>query len=130
MLLLCANTHTILLSEHDQLFYLVYERIQVSRGSIFPHMWSFQSKITLEDLSQKVQEKSIQDGHPILHEFLQAVNLNYTVINWLLMIIVLAMSAYRKPIYELLNTFLTLFTYNAVSLMPLIFALIGAMLRK
>ena len=61
------------LLEHDQLFYLVYERMQVSKENIIPHMWTFQSKITLESLTQKVQEKSIKEQHPILHEFLQAV---------------------------------------------------------
>ena len=59
--------------EHDQLFYLVYERVQVSKGNLIPHMWTFQSKVTLESLTQKIQEKSIKDQHPILHHFLQAV---------------------------------------------------------
>lgn len=60
--------------EHDQLFYLVYERVQVRQGSIVPHMWTFWSKVTLENLTQKAQEKSIKDLHPILYEFLQAVS--------------------------------------------------------
>ena len=59
--------------EHDQLFYLVYERMQVSKGNLIPHMWTYQSKVTLESLTQKVQEESIKEQHPILHHFLQAV---------------------------------------------------------
>ena len=60
--------------EHDQLFYLVYEQMEVSKGSFMPHMWTFQSKITLENLTQKLQEKSLKDQHPILYEFLQSVS--------------------------------------------------------
>ena len=71
--LLYLSSIIFILLEHDQLFYLVYERMQVSEGSIIPHMWTFQSKITLESLTQKIQEKSIKDQHPILYEFLQAV---------------------------------------------------------
>ena len=44
--------------------------------SFIPHMWTFQSKITLENLTQKLQEKSLKDQHPILYEFLQAVSLH------------------------------------------------------
>ena len=64
---------TIFILEHDQLFYLVYERMQISEGNVVPHLWTFQSKITLETLTQKVQEKRIKDQHPILYEFLSAV---------------------------------------------------------
>lgn len=70
----CHSIHLVNTTlEHDQLFYLVYERMQVSEGNIAPHVWTFRSKITLENLTQKVQEKRIKDQHPILYEFLLAV---------------------------------------------------------
>lgn len=67
----------LIFSEHDQMFYLVYEQMQVSKGDLRPLMWTFHSRITLESFTQKVQEKSIKDQHPILFDFLQAVG--YTI---------------------------------------------------
>ena len=58
--------------DHDQLFYLVYERVKVSDDNLEPHLWTYRSRITLEHLRQTLQEKSIRAEFPILHAFLQA----------------------------------------------------------
>ena len=60
-------------SEHDQLFYLVYERVQVVEGSLDPHLWAYRSRITLEHLRQNLQQQNMKKKYPILHEFLQEV---------------------------------------------------------
>ena len=61
--------------EHDQLFYLVYERMELmNESSIQPHLWTYRSRITLEHLAQTLQEKKMKKDYPILHEFLQAVS--------------------------------------------------------
>ena len=70
--------------EHDQLFFLVYERMElVNKSSIQPHLWTYHSRITLEHLAQTLQEKKMKKEHPILYEFLQAVSyqLEYHVWN-------------------------------------------------
>ena len=59
--------------EHDQLFYLVYERVQVVEGSLDPHLWAYRFCITLEHLSQTLQQQSMKKKCPILHAFLQEV---------------------------------------------------------
>ena len=60
--------------EHDQLFYLVYERMKVSEGSIEPHLWSYRQRVSLDHLGQTLQEKNLREKYPILHEFLQVVS--------------------------------------------------------
>ena len=60
-------------SEHDQLFYLVYERVQVVEGSLNPHLWAYRSRITLEHLRQNLQQQNMRKKCPILHAFLQKV---------------------------------------------------------
>ena len=60
-------------SEHDQLFYLVYERVQVAEGSLDPHLWAYRSRITLEHLRQNLQQRNMEKKCPILHAFLQEV---------------------------------------------------------
>ena len=60
--------------EHDQLFFLAYERVDLmNQSSIQPHLWTYRSRITLEHLAQTLQEKKMKERYPILHEFLQAV---------------------------------------------------------
>ena len=60
--------------EHDQLFFLVYEHMELmNQSSIQPHLWTYRSRITLEHLAQTLQEKKMKEKHPILYEFLQAV---------------------------------------------------------
>ena len=62
-------------SEHDRLFFLVYERVELmNQSSIQPHLWTYRSRITLEHLAQTLQEKKMKERHPILYEFLQAVS--------------------------------------------------------
>ena len=62
-------------SEHDRLFFLVYERVElVNQSSIQPHLWTYRSRITLEHLAQTLQERKMKERHPILYEFLQAVS--------------------------------------------------------
>ena len=60
-------------SEHDQLFYLVYERVQVVEGTLDPHLWAYRSRITLEHLRQNLQQQNMKKKCPILHAFLQKV---------------------------------------------------------
>ena len=62
-------------SEHDRLFFLVYEHVEVmNQSSIQPHLWTYRSRITLEHLAQTLQEKRMKERHPILYEFLQVVS--------------------------------------------------------
>ena len=58
---------------HSRMFYLVYEKAEVSSGSLEPHLWSYHQKISLEHIGQTIQEKKLNDKCPILHEFLQMV---------------------------------------------------------
>lgn len=63
---------SLLPSEHDQLFYLVHERVQVTKGSLDPHLWAYHLRITLKHLSLTLQQQNVKN-HPILHAFLQEV---------------------------------------------------------
>ena len=61
-------------AEHDQLFYLAYERVKVDEGKLEPHLWSFRSRITVDHLrSSLMQQKKI--SVKILDAFLQDVSL-------------------------------------------------------
>ena len=60
-------------TEHDQLFYLVYEHVSVKRGSLEPHLWTYRQRISVEHIRQTLQEKKLREKYPILHEFLQMV---------------------------------------------------------
>ena len=69
------------MTEHDQLFFLVYERMELmNESSIRPHLWTYHSRITLEHLAQTLQEKKMKEKHPILYEFLQSVSYNSIII--------------------------------------------------
>ena len=59
--------------EHDQLFYLVYEHLQVAEGSLDPHLWAYRSHITLEHLRRTLQQQNMRKKCPILYAFLQEV---------------------------------------------------------
>lgn len=59
--------------DHDQLFYLVYEKVKVSEVNMEPHLWSYRQRISLEHLGQTLLEKKLKVKYPILHEFLQKV---------------------------------------------------------
>ena len=67
---LASTTHTP--AEHDPLFYLVYERTPVVRGSLEPHFWGYRPRITLEHLTRYMQQQKKQ--FPILKEFLKNVS--------------------------------------------------------
>ncbi len=61
--------------EHDQLFYLVFERVKVSKDNMEPHLWSYRQRISLEHLRQTLQvEKKLKEKCSILYEFLQVVS--------------------------------------------------------
>ena len=60
-------------ADHDQLFYLVYEKVRYKEESLEPHLWTYRSRITLEHLRQTLQEEKMIEKYPILSEFLQAV---------------------------------------------------------
>ena len=69
---LCFCT-SILFPEHNQLFCLVYEHVQVAEGSLDPHLWAYRSRITLEHLRQTLQQQNMRKKCPILYTFLQEV---------------------------------------------------------
>ena len=70
----------VLITEHDQLLILAYERINLKNElDIEPHLWSYHSRITIEHLAQTLQEKEMRKSHPILYGFLQAVSPSVTV---------------------------------------------------
>ena len=61
-------------ADHDQLFYLAYEKVKYAKESLEPHLWTYRSRITLEHLRQSLHDKKMKQKYPILHEFLQAVS--------------------------------------------------------
>ena len=61
-------------ADHDQLFFLVYEKVKYTEESLEPHLWTYRSRITLEHLRQSLHDKKLKETYPILHEFLQAVS--------------------------------------------------------
>ena len=61
------RTHT----DHDPLFYLVYERVPVVEGSLEPHLWGYRPCITLEHLTRYMQQQKTK--YPLLKEFLKEV---------------------------------------------------------
>jgi len=50
----------------------VYERVQLTKGSLDPHLWAYRFRITLEHLSQTLQQQNMKKC-PVLHAFLQEV---------------------------------------------------------
>ena len=58
-------------TEHDPLYYLVYERTPVAKGSLEPHLWGYRPRITLEHLTRYMQQQ--KKKFPILEEFLKSV---------------------------------------------------------
>jgi len=55
------------------MFYLVHERVQVTKGSLDPHLWAYRFRITLDHLSQTLLHQNMKKKCPILHAFLQEV---------------------------------------------------------
>lgn len=62
------------LAEHDQLFYLVHEKVKVKSESLGPHLWTYRQKISLEHLGLTLKEEKLKKAYPILHEFLVEVS--------------------------------------------------------
>ena len=58
--------------EHNQLFYLTYEKVKVDESKLQAHLWTFRQHINLEHLKRVVQSKKIKI--PVLDAFLQAVS--------------------------------------------------------
>ena len=52
----------------------MYERVQVAKESLEPHLWAYRSQITLEHLRQTLQQQNVKKKCPILCEFLQNVS--------------------------------------------------------
>ena len=63
--------------ERGPLFDLAYERVEVRETEIEPHLWSYRQRVSLEHLSQTLQQKKFKEKYPILHSFLQVVNLQH-----------------------------------------------------
>ena len=75
MYVMSYYTCTSNVAEHDQLFYLAYERVKVDEGRLEPHLWSFRSRITVDHLrSSLMQQKKV--SVKILDAFLQDVSSN------------------------------------------------------
>ena len=66
------HNHTI--SEHDQLFYLAYEKVKVDESKLQAHLWTFRQQINLEHLQRAVQSASAKKKIPVLDAFLKAVS--------------------------------------------------------
>ena len=61
-------------SEHDILFFTIYEKIPVRSGDIQPAMWRYRARITLEHLAHVLQQ-STSKSLGLLKEFLRLVNI-------------------------------------------------------
>ena len=61
-------------SEHDTLFFTIYEKIPVRSGDIQPAMWRYRARITLEHLAHVLQQ-STSKSLSLLKEFLRLVNI-------------------------------------------------------
>ena len=67
------SLHFLLPSENNQLFHLVYEHVQVTKENLNPHLWAYRFCITLEHLSQTLQQQNMKKKCPILYAFLHKV---------------------------------------------------------
>lgn len=66
-----------LYADHDQLFFLVYERVKVNSDSMGPHLWTYRQRVSLEHLGFTLQENKLKEKYPILHEFLHVVGSSF-----------------------------------------------------
>ena len=57
--------------ERDRLFYVIHEKVQLHPNEVQPHLWSFRSRITLENLLQLLHTR--KETYAILNEFLVQV---------------------------------------------------------
>ena len=70
----CRDYFFFSLAEHDQLFYLVHEKVKVKSESLGPHLWTYRQKISLEHLGLTLKEEKLKKAYPILHVFLVEVS--------------------------------------------------------
>ena len=61
------------ISDHDQLFYLAYEKVKVDESKLQAHLWTFRQQINLDHLQRTVKAASAKEI-PVLDAFLQAVS--------------------------------------------------------
>lgn len=61
-------------SEHDQLLYVLYERVEVPSMDPVLHFWTYRTPFTLAHLMQTLQNKNSNRNFPILYEFLREVS--------------------------------------------------------
>jgi len=74
-----------MVSEHDDLFFMIYEKLPVRTGDVQPALWRYRARITLEHLSHALQQ-STNKSLAILKEFLRLVNITIPLlINTLLL---------------------------------------------
>ena len=68
------------ISEHDILFFTIYEKIPVRAGDIQPAMWRYRARITLEHLAHALQQ-STRKSLALLKEFLRLVTITAVLTN-------------------------------------------------
>ena len=59
--------------DHDQLFYLAYEKVKVDESKLQAHLWTYRQQINLDHLQRTVQAANTEEI-PVLDAFLQAVS--------------------------------------------------------
>jgi len=64
-------------TEHDALFFTIYEKMSVHGGDIQPALWRYRTRITLEHLTHIVKQNTGK-GLKILKQFLDLVSLQLT----------------------------------------------------
>ena len=72
------------ISGHDDLFFMIYEKISVHAGDIQPAMWRYRSRITLEHLAHALQQNT-DKTLVILKEFLRLVSM--TIILFIILLL-------------------------------------------
>ena len=75
------------ISEHDDLFFMIYERTPVHAGDIQPAMWRYRARITLEHLAHALQQNT-DKTLVILKEFLRLVSMTIIIFIILLLSVV------------------------------------------
>ena len=65
--------------DHDQLFYLAYEKVKVDESRLQAHLWTFRQQINLNHLQITIQSADAKEI-PVLDAFLQAVSVCKNII--------------------------------------------------
>ena len=68
-----------LYSEHDDLFFMIYEKLPVCTGDVQPALWRYRARITLEHLAHALQQ-STNKSLTLLKEFLRLVSITILLI--------------------------------------------------